>query len=217
MNRPLITIQCGNYSNHVGSHFGNRQESGFVYTTDSQNTARSASYPEEVLEVDNDILYREGLTLDKEGTFTPRLNTNSRQIVREQGEKPRLDRRCLEVQDAMRLRKQQLLRPIEGQLRTSSIPVHPLRSFPLISSSIRSAPQFALHSLSPLPSAALPCSPSLYSIDSHRKVLKIRVDVLGSTRNVSPSARGSTRCSPQPSGESKKKSDGRIFQTTQLL
>jgi len=73
MNRPLITIQCGNYSNHVGSHFWNLQESGFVYTTDSQNTARSASYPEEVLEVDNDILYREGLTLNKEVTFTPRL------------------------------------------------------------------------------------------------------------------------------------------------
>ena len=75
MNRPLITIQCGNYSNHVGSHFWNLQESGFVYTTDSQNTARSASYPEEVLEVDNDILYREGLTLNKEVTFTPRLIT----------------------------------------------------------------------------------------------------------------------------------------------
>ena len=67
MSKPLITIQCGNYSNYLGSHFWNLQESGFVYQQ-GQSSQR-----DEILEIDNDVLYREGKTLNKEVTFTPRL------------------------------------------------------------------------------------------------------------------------------------------------
>ena len=67
MSKPLITIQCGNYSNYIGSHFWNLQESGFVYQQ-GQSSQR-----DEILEIDNDVLYREGKTLNKEITFTPRL------------------------------------------------------------------------------------------------------------------------------------------------
>ena len=67
MNKPLITIQCGNYSNYIGSHFWNLQEAGFVY--DGGKSQRN----EEILEIDNDVLYREGITLDKEVTYTPRV------------------------------------------------------------------------------------------------------------------------------------------------
>ena len=67
MSKPLITIQCGNYSNYLGSHFWNLQESGFVYQQ-GQSSQR-----DEILEIDNDVLYREGKTLNKEITFTPRL------------------------------------------------------------------------------------------------------------------------------------------------
>ena len=69
MNKPLITIQCGNYSNYTGSHFWNIQESRFVYNQNNAGGRRN----EEILEVDNDVLYREGLTLDREVTYTPRL------------------------------------------------------------------------------------------------------------------------------------------------
>ena len=70
MNRPLITIQCGNYSNYIGSHFWNLQESGFVYKDD--NTP-GVNQSEDLLEIDNDVLYREGVTNNKEVTYTPRL------------------------------------------------------------------------------------------------------------------------------------------------
>ena len=70
MNRPLITIQCGNYSNYIGSHFWNLQESGFVYKDD--NTP-GVNQSEDLLEIDNDVLYREGVTINKEVTYTPRL------------------------------------------------------------------------------------------------------------------------------------------------
>ena len=68
MNKPVITIQCGNYANYVGAHFWNLQESGFVY-----GSGEGGGGEREILEVDNDVLYREGLTLKKEVTYTPRL------------------------------------------------------------------------------------------------------------------------------------------------
>lgn len=71
MTKPLITIQCGNYSNYIGSHFWNLQESAFVYNNPNDASSKSAGY--DILEVDNDVLYREGETLNKEVTFTPRL------------------------------------------------------------------------------------------------------------------------------------------------
>ena len=72
MNKPLITIQCGNYSNYTGSHYWNIQESRFVYKQNNVGGRRNERN-EEILEIDNDVLYREGLTLDKEVTYTPRL------------------------------------------------------------------------------------------------------------------------------------------------
>ena len=72
MNKPLITIQCGNYSNYIGSHFWNIQESGFVYKQNNVDGRRIDSAAE-ILEIDNDVLYREGSTLDREVTYTPRL------------------------------------------------------------------------------------------------------------------------------------------------
>jgi hypothetical protein len=65
-NRPVITLQCGNYANYIGAHFWNLQEAGFVYggaDTDSR----------ELLEVDHDVLYREGEAPGGGPTFTPRL------------------------------------------------------------------------------------------------------------------------------------------------
>ena len=73
MNKPLITIQCGNYSNYIGSHFWNLQESGFVYKDNSVGGGSFSSRAEELLEIDNDVLYREGITLDRELTYTPRV------------------------------------------------------------------------------------------------------------------------------------------------
>ena len=73
MNKPLITIQCGNYSNYIGSHFWNLQESGFVYKDNSVDGGSFSSRAEELLEIDNDVLYREGITLDRELTYTPRV------------------------------------------------------------------------------------------------------------------------------------------------
>ena len=44
MSKPLITIQCGNYSNYLGSHFWNIQESGFVYQQGQSNHLRGMKY-----------------------------------------------------------------------------------------------------------------------------------------------------------------------------
>jgi len=73
-NKPLITLQCGNYSNYLGTHFWNLQESSFTYGNDQGNSIRyNGSEETELLEVDHDVLYREGITLKKEVTYTPRL------------------------------------------------------------------------------------------------------------------------------------------------
>ena len=70
MNKPLITIQCGNYSNYIGSHFWNIQESGFVYNQNNVDGRRIDSAAE-ILEIDNDVLYREGSTLRQRGHLHP--------------------------------------------------------------------------------------------------------------------------------------------------
>jgi len=68
-NRAVITLQFGNYSNYVGSHFWNIQEAGFVYSYGTE-----AAY---VPEISNDVLFREGMSgLDRNNsqpTYTPRL------------------------------------------------------------------------------------------------------------------------------------------------
>ena len=52
--------------NTAGSNKRISQEAGFVYGGNDGNSG-------ELLEVDNDVLFREGLTLKGEVTYTPRL------------------------------------------------------------------------------------------------------------------------------------------------
>jgi hypothetical protein len=66
----IITLQCGNYANYIGAHFWNLQESEFEYDTN-----RKTGILDTLETVDNDILYREGVTLDRQDTYTPRLVT----------------------------------------------------------------------------------------------------------------------------------------------
>lgn len=68
----MITLQCGNYANYIGTHFWNLQEAGFVY---GENSKKEATVKAEFLEVDNDVLYREGQTEGGHCTYTPRLVT----------------------------------------------------------------------------------------------------------------------------------------------
>ncbi|XP_067124479.1 protein misato homolog 1 isoform X2 [Centruroides vittatus] len=61
--REVITLQIGNYSNFIGTHWWNSQESSFCYEkTDSQS-----------LEINHDYLFREGENPRGEVTYTPRL------------------------------------------------------------------------------------------------------------------------------------------------
>lgn len=59
--REILTIQLGHYSNFVGTHWWNLQESNFSY--DSNNPS----------EINHDVLYREGQNMRRQVTFTPRL------------------------------------------------------------------------------------------------------------------------------------------------
>ncbi|GFQ83791.1 protein misato homolog 1 [Trichonephila clavata] len=59
----VVTIQAGNFSNFIGTHWWNIQESSFSYTPDS-------SIP---LDINHDVMFREGLNLYGEVTYTPRL------------------------------------------------------------------------------------------------------------------------------------------------
>nr|XP_033328532.1 protein misato isoform X2 [Megalopta genalis] len=61
MSREILTIQIGHYSNFVGTHFWNLQETNFSYDADRPS------------EINNDVLYREGENLQKQVTYTPRL------------------------------------------------------------------------------------------------------------------------------------------------
>ncbi|XP_048733947.1 protein misato homolog 1-like [Ostrea edulis] len=63
--REIVTLQIGHYSNFVGTHWWNLQESSFLYNP-------SVAQQKEK-EVDHDVLWREGSTLKNETTFTPRL------------------------------------------------------------------------------------------------------------------------------------------------
>lgn len=62
MSREILTIQLGNYSNYVGTHWWNIQEASFNYDPNADPS-----------EIDHDILYREGRTAARQTTFTPRL------------------------------------------------------------------------------------------------------------------------------------------------
>ena len=62
MPKEIITLQLGTFSNYVGSHWWNIQESSFVYKGIEDVKA----------ELDHDVLFREGHNL-RDVTYTPRL------------------------------------------------------------------------------------------------------------------------------------------------
>lgn len=62
--RELLTIQCGHYSNYIGTHWWNLQEAGLWYPPLLKG---------ENDEIDSDCTFREGVTLTGKETYTPRL------------------------------------------------------------------------------------------------------------------------------------------------
>uniref|UniRef100_A0A1A9WAZ8 Protein misato n=1 Tax=Glossina brevipalpis TaxID=37001 RepID=A0A1A9WAZ8_9MUSC len=60
--REILTLQFGNYSNYIGTHWWNIQESGFTYDCDTETS-----------EICHDVLYRQGINDNRQITFTPRL------------------------------------------------------------------------------------------------------------------------------------------------
>jgi len=62
-NRPILTFQIGHYSNFVGTHWWNLQDSTFEF--DPLCASR--------VEVDHDVFFRQGLSPQGEITYTPRL------------------------------------------------------------------------------------------------------------------------------------------------
>ncbi|XP_040175825.1 protein misato [Anopheles arabiensis] len=62
MAREILTFQLGNYSNYIGTHWWNIQESSFNYDPNAEPS-----------EIDHSVLYREGQTRQRQVTFTPRL------------------------------------------------------------------------------------------------------------------------------------------------
>lgn len=62
--REIVTIQLGHYSNFVGTHWWNLQDASLSYEPDS--TAPLS-------ELQSDVLFREGVTLGGQVTYTPRL------------------------------------------------------------------------------------------------------------------------------------------------
>ncbi|KAJ4373126.1 mtDNA inheritance, partitioning of the mitochondrial organelle [Neocucurbitaria cava] len=58
--REIVTLQFGQQSNYLGTHFWNTQESYFTYPPEPQSP------------VDHDILFRPGIAPDGSDTFTPR-------------------------------------------------------------------------------------------------------------------------------------------------
>ncbi|XP_053559150.1 protein misato homolog 1 [Bombina bombina] len=59
----VITFQLGNYANYVGAHWWNLQEAGRSHnSTNGQNS-----------EISSDVLFRRGVTLSGQETYTPRL------------------------------------------------------------------------------------------------------------------------------------------------
>jgi len=61
--REIITLQFGHYSNFIGTHFWNLQDASFCY---DENSLKKQ-------EICHDILYREGVNLKGEVTYTPRM------------------------------------------------------------------------------------------------------------------------------------------------
>lgn len=60
--REIVTLQFGNYANYIGAHWWNIQESSFSYNPEDAPS-----------EISHDVLYREGVNLNRQVTYTPRL------------------------------------------------------------------------------------------------------------------------------------------------
>lgn len=58
--KAVITLQVGHYANFVGAHFWNAQELSFYQEREKND-------------LDHDVIHREGQTINKEVTYTPRL------------------------------------------------------------------------------------------------------------------------------------------------
>ncbi|KAJ8267831.1 hypothetical protein COCON_G00130030 [Conger conger] len=78
--REIVTIQLGHYSNFVGTHWWNLQDASLFYEPES------GAPPSEL---QSDVLFREGLTLGGQITYTPRLIAmdlkGSLQTLRQEG------------------------------------------------------------------------------------------------------------------------------------
>ncbi|XP_031441630.1 protein misato homolog 1 [Clupea harengus] len=76
--REVITLQLGHYSNFVGTHWWNLQEASLCYDSDGSPG-----------ELQSDVMFREGVTLGGQVTYTPRLIAmdvkGSLQTLREEG------------------------------------------------------------------------------------------------------------------------------------
>ncbi|XP_050403855.2 protein misato homolog 1 isoform X2 [Patella vulgata] len=62
--REIVTLQIGHYSNFIGAHWWNLQESTFLYDAGREKGDDC---------VNHDILFREGITFQGAVTYTPRL------------------------------------------------------------------------------------------------------------------------------------------------
>ncbi|KAG0720520.1 Protein misato 1 [Chionoecetes opilio] len=59
--RELITLQVGHHANFIGTHWWNLQEASFIYSTTAST------------DINHDFLFREGITSQRQETYTPRL------------------------------------------------------------------------------------------------------------------------------------------------
>ncbi|XP_067878963.1 protein misato homolog 1 isoform X2 [Heterodontus francisci] len=62
--REVVTLQLGHYSNFVGTHWWNIQDAALCYDVEPSDP---------YCEISNNVLFREGLTLQGQPTYTPRL------------------------------------------------------------------------------------------------------------------------------------------------
>ncbi|XP_048476412.1 protein misato homolog 1 [Rhincodon typus] len=62
--REVVTLQLGHYSNFVGTHWWNLQDAALCYDGEPND-----SYSE----IDSNVLFREGVTMQGQPTYTPRL------------------------------------------------------------------------------------------------------------------------------------------------
>ena len=63
MAQEMITLQLGHYSNHIGTHWWNIQESSFNYNETLDDKPQ----------FNPDVTFREGLNLRRQITYTPRV------------------------------------------------------------------------------------------------------------------------------------------------